>query len=152
MEEIETKKTNKSVVGIVIGLIVLLAAGGLLAISSRKAAKTTQNNIPQVEGESTSSTEGLSGSVKEFVIDGHNFEFEVKEMVANKGDTVKVTFRDTDGTHNLVIDGYNVRTDIIKGGTEDTIEFVADKTGEFEYYCSVGNHKEAGMTGKLIVK
>jgi len=32
------------------------------------------------------------------------------------------------------------------------IEFTADKVGEFEYYCSMPGHRQAGQFGKLIVK
>ena len=37
-------------------------------------------------------------------------------------------------------------------GEEQTITFVADKTGGFEFYCSVGNHRAMGMVGTLIVR
>jgi len=37
-------------------------------------------------------------------------------------------------------------------GTPTSVTFVADKTGTFEYYCSVGNHRAQGMVGKLIVE
>jgi len=32
------------------------------------------------------------------------------------------------------------------------VTFVADKAGEYEFYCSVGQHRANGMVGKLIVK
>lgn len=31
------------------------------------------------------------------------------------------------------------------------LEFTPTQTGEYEFYCSVAGHKEAGMVGKLIV-
>ena len=37
-------------------------------------------------------------------------------------------------------------------GQIDEVEFVVDKAGTFEYYCSVGNHRQMGMVGKLIVE
>ena len=40
----------------------------------------------------------------------------------------------------------------INGGETDSIEFVADKVGTFEYYCSVGQHRSMGMVGKLTVE
>ena len=70
----------------------------------------------------------------------------------NKGDTVRINFVNTGGKHDLRIDGYNVGTKVIDSGQEDTIEFTADKTGEFEYYCSIGEHRQMGMVGKLVVK
>lgn len=41
---------------------------------------------------------------------------------------------------------------IIEGGQEDVIEFTPDKAGSFEYYCSVGKHREMGMKGMLTVE
>ena len=33
-----------------------------------------------------------------------------------------------------------------------SVTFIADQEGSFEYYCSVGNHREEGMVGTLIVE
>lgn len=54
--------------------------------------------------------------------------------------------------HDFVIDELNIRTKRIAGGESDSVTFTADKTGAFEYYCSVGNHREMGMKGRLIVE
>ena len=37
-------------------------------------------------------------------------------------------------------------------GGSSTIEFTPSTTGEYEFYCTVAGHKEAGMVGLLIVK
>jgi nitrite reductase (NO-forming) len=57
-----------------------------------------------------------------------------------------------DMMHTFVLDDFNVRTDILKSGSEETIEFGADKAGTFEYFCSVGDHRQKGMVGNLIVE
>ncbi|MCL4867551.1 MAG: multicopper oxidase domain-containing protein [Anaerolineae bacterium] len=36
-------------------------------------------------------------------------------------------------------------------GGSSTLEFTPSEPGEYEYYCTVAGHKEAGMVGKLIV-
>lgn len=153
MEEntnIDATKKNNSVIGIVLVVVVLLAVGGFFFLNNQKSTNTN-SSAPQVEAENTQSSTAPSGPVKEFTVDGSNYEFSPTKIEVNKGDTVKITFKDDDGMHNLVVDGYNVKTNIIKGGSEDTIQFVADKSGTFEYYCSVANHKEEGMVGSLIV-
>lgn len=91
-------------------------------------------------------------AVKEFTIDGSNFKFQPNTIAVNKGDKVKVTFKNTQGFHDFVIDEYNVRTKQINGGAEDMVEFTADKAGTFEFYCSVGQHRQMGMKGTLTVK
>jgi nitrite reductase (NO-forming) len=73
-------------------------------------------------------------------------------MRVKKGDTVKITFTNNNGTHDLLIDEFKVNTGRIPAGESKTVEFVADKTGTFEYYCSVGQHRKMGMKGNLIVE
>lgn len=90
--------------------------------------------------------------VKEFVVTGGNFKFDLSEIRIQKGDTVKIVFKNAEGFHDLVIDEFKVRTQQIAAGKEETIQFVADKVGTFEYYCSVGSHRQMGMKGKLIVE
>jgi len=34
----------------------------------------------------------------------------------------------------------------------NTVEFTPSEPGEYEYYCTVPGHKEAGMVGILVVK
>ena len=67
------------------------------------------------------------------------------------GDTVRITFKNADGLHNLKLDDFQVATKQIKAGESETVEFVADKAGAFEYYCSIGNHRAMGMKGTLNV-
>jgi Nitrous oxide reductase len=88
------------------------------------------------------------GQVKEFTIDATNFAFDLTEIKVNKGDTVKLTLKNSQGNHALKVEGYDKE---VKGGK--TISFVADKTGEFMYICSIfcgGGHGD--MVGKLIVQ
>lgn len=90
--------------------------------------------------------------VKTFTIVGANFSFTPNQITVNKGDTVKIIFQDSDGHHNLSIDGYNVQTQTIDSGQTSEITFIADKTGSFQYYCSVPTHKDRGMVGTLTVE
>ena len=140
---------NKKLILVVV-LLLGLAAGGYYFVSASNKNEVKAPAVSQEVQQVVDANEATN--VKEFTVDGSNFAFSPKEIKVSKGDTVKITFKDIDGMHNLVIDGYNVKTNIIKGGSEDTITFVADKTGQFEYYCSVGNHKESGMTGTFIVE
>ena len=91
-------------------------------------------------------------SVKEFTVEAVPYSFSLSTMEVNKGDTVKITVKNTKGTHDLKIDEFNVSTRTLQAGEEQTITFVADKAGSFQYYCSVGNHRAQGMWGTLTVK
>ncbi|MEK6923226.1 MAG: cupredoxin domain-containing protein [Nanoarchaeota archaeon] len=91
-------------------------------------------------------------SMKEFTIHENNFKFDVKEIKVKLGDKVKITSINDQGFHNLAVPDFNVRTEMGSSPNEMMIEFTADKTGEFPYFCEVGGHKNAGMEGKLIVE
>jgi len=65
---------------------------------------------------------------------------------------VKINIKNTDGTHDFVLDEFNVATKTIANGAEESVEFVADKVGSFEYYCSIGTHRAMGMWGTLKVE
>lgn len=91
-------------------------------------------------------------TVKEFTVAGANFSFAPSTITVRKGDRVKITLNNTEGFHDLKIDDLNVATKRIQSGEKDTIEFTADKAGSFEYYCSVGHHRDMGMKGTLVVE
>ena len=93
-----------------------------------------------------------AGAVKEFTVHGDNYKFDVSSMKVKKGDTVKVTFINDVGFHDWKLDEFGAATAKLQAGGRETIEFVADKTGTFEYYCSVGNHRAQGMKGTLTVE
>lgn len=89
---------------------------------------------------------------KVFDVTGKNFEFSLKEIKVNQGDKVKINFTSSEGFHDWVLDEFNVATEKIQGGQSASVTFIADKAGVYEYYCSVGTHRQMGMTGKLIVE
>ncbi len=95
---------------------------------------------------------GTVEQVKTFDISAKPFEFSVKEIRVKKGDRVRINLTVTQGMHDWVVDEFNARTNITQTGQTTSVEFVADKTGTYEYYCSVPTHRQQGMVGKLIVE
>lgn len=122
----------------------------VLPASARERVPTNldSNNIPVSSDPNFKPT----GVVREITISGKNFEFSPKVINANKGDVLRIIFINNQGKHDLVIDGYNLKTEVIPTDSSVALNFVADKEGTFEYYCSVGEHRVQGMTGTLIVK
>ncbi|MBI2436688.1 MAG: cupredoxin domain-containing protein [Candidatus Magasanikbacteria bacterium] len=84
-------------------------------------------------------------------LSGKNFEFSQKEISVTKGQKVTINFESTSGFHDWTIDEFNARTEQVNSGEKTSVTFTADKAGEFEYYCSVGEHRKIGMIGKFIV-
>src|SRR3989344_5454492 len=127
---------SKIIFGIV---IIVLIIGGFLIFQNRAVApieKEIDSNMP-VPGSNVQETE----VIKEISVEAIPFLFTPSVMSVNKGDTVKIV----NGTHDLKIDEFNASTRLLKSGEEQTITFVADKVGTFEYYCSVGTHRAMGM-------
>jgi plastocyanin len=150
---------------IVVILLLLLIGGGAYFLMNRSATTnpdalmedstdpTTakqEDRVMQQESASEASVE--EGTLKEFTVISKPFLFNQKELRVKKGDTVRITLDNQEGTHDFVIDEFNAKTKTLNAGQEETIEFVADKAGTFEFYCSVGNHRAMGMTGNLIVE
>ncbi|MEM2138343.1 MAG: cupredoxin domain-containing protein [Candidatus Anstonellaceae archaeon] len=91
-------------------------------------------------------------SLKEFTITASRFKFEPSTITVNKGDRVRLTLRNSDVSHGIAISEFNV--DLRAGaGETKSIEFLADKEGTFNFFCSIycgDGHPE--MSGKLVVK
>jgi plastocyanin len=100
----------------------------------------------------TATARGDAASVKTFNLTAKNFSFSPSEIRVKKGDTVKVVMNSVNGFHDFVVDAFNAKTDRVSDGQTAEVQFVADKTGTFDFYCSVGNHRAMGMVGKLIVE
>lgn len=115
--------------------------------------------VPETDVENVQPTETLepTGEVKTFVMTGENFKFVMDgednpTITVNKGDTVRIEFTSTQGFHDWVVDEFNAATQKVQSPDSTFVEFVADQTGQFEYYCSVGSHRANGMWGTLIVE
>lgn len=89
-----------------------------------------------------------TGKTEEIAVTAKNFAFDKKEIHVKKGDTIKLTLVNGSGAHGIEIPDLGVK--LAKAGT---IEFVADKAGEFEYNCALmcGTGHDA-MVGKFIVE
>ncbi len=153
------------IVGIIV--VVLIGLGIMLGYTNNSSSvstdvtppstDTTNMNPGQTSGTTdtippSTGTQGQIVAVKEFTVTGKNYSFSPLTLTVNKGDTVKITFKNAGGMHDLRIDEFNVSTKRIGDGEQDVVQFVADKAGMFAYYCSVGNHRAMGMEGTLVVK
>jgi cytochrome c oxidase subunit II len=155
---------NSKVIGMVV-VVLLIAAGAFLlfqnnSMTNNSATTQTQNETavtPTASATDVNASPTMAegdageGEVKEFTVTSSNFKFAPTAMTVKKGDTVRVTLKNTQGMHDFVIDEFDAKTKVIEGEGEETIEFVADEAGKFEYYCSVGQHRQMGMVGMLTV-
>jgi uncharacterized cupredoxin-like copper-binding protein len=78
------------------------------------------------------------------------FDPKTLEGIANKDVKITVT-NEGAAVHNFNIDALNVKTKDLNPGESETVT-VNGAAGDYEYYCSIPGHKEAGMVGTLTLK
>ncbi len=111
------------------------------------------SNMVPVEGSNVPEMVVTQGAVREFVVESGSYYFAPKTLSVKEGETVKITLRNKGGYHDLKLDEFGVATKILKtAGEEDTVTFVASKKGTFQYYCSIGDHRQMGMVGTITVE
>ena len=139
---------NKKVaLGIVVFAVLVVAIIGIVNIFG--SSPITGNAVKAANTE----------NVKEFVmesftevIDGKYYpQYSLKEITVKKGDLVRIKITVTSGMHDLKIDEFNVYADTKELNKEYVVEFIADKAGEFVYYCTKPRHRELGHGGTLKV-
>lgn len=133
------------------GIEVVAVETGEQGIAVGEPNPSTPEENEEVTDEPKDESAEVDGEVKSFTVTGDNFTFSPSTMTVKKGDTVRITFKNAEGFHDLKIDEFSVATKQMNAGGEETVEFVAEKAGSFEYYCSVGKHRDMGMKGTLVV-
>jgi probable HAF family extracellular repeat protein len=102
---------------------------------------------------SPAAANGTGSSAVELDVELADIQFVPTELSVPAGSTVILNLTNTGvGTHDFVIDALGVSSGEIAGGKQGQVTFTApDEPGEFQFYCSVPGHKEAGMVGTLTV-
>ncbi|MFH1187228.1 MAG: cupredoxin domain-containing protein [bacterium] len=91
-------------------------------------------------------------SVRVFNVIAKRFEFIPSAIRVKKGNKVILNITSADVEHGLAIDEYKINKTIPAGETV-AIEFIADKTGQFEFYSSVyAGAGTSNMRGRLVVE
>ena len=146
--------------GVVVVLVILIGGFVLLKGNSSSSFKmaeesTTPINEESMEASDEKMAEGDAmmedSDVKVIDVEGGSFYFKPNEITVKKGQKVKIVLNAVSLQHDFVIDEFNVKSDTVPSGQSTEVTFTPDKTGEFEFYCSIGNHRAQGMVGKLIV-
>ena len=154
------------ITGIIVLLVIVLGASYFMTKKGRDASKgvtvvkvtptqammhETPGTPSAMEASPMASTTEADTKIKSFQIDASNYKFVPNTLKVNLGDTVKITFRNTQGMHNFMLDEFDAKSKTIQANQIEELSFVASKKGTFEYYCSVANHRAMGMVGTLTV-
>lgn len=81
------------------------------------------------------------------------FKFQPEVLTVRVGDRVRVTLDNSQGVlqHDMLQSDLKIHAEV-QPGKKVTFEFTPAQAGTFDLVCSVPGHKEAGMTGKLVVQ
>lgn len=148
----------------------VISASSILAACTHQPAETevmdTTQVVPvetetdaMVQEESMIEDDSTTGSAMEemqVTMDTGEFFFEPNVITAKPGQTVTVNLTNENGEmlHDFVIDELGVASEQITQGEETSVTFTVPESAagqEYEFYCSVGQHRANGMVGTLRV-
>ncbi|MNJ67801.1 Cytochrome C oxidase subunit II, periplasmic domain [compost metagenome] len=85
----------------------------------------------------------------EIVIEATNFKFDQEEYRVKKDSPVKITFKNVEGNHGIIIPGLKLE---LKGKSQSKV-VVPKEAGEYEIACSIMcGSGHSTMISKLIVE
>ncbi|MBA2598015.1 MAG: cupredoxin domain-containing protein [Chloroflexia bacterium] len=116
-------------------------AGGAAPTAAPEAAQNADAGAGENAGDAAASNQ--------FTVESYDIYFEPKEIEVPSDTEITILLPNLGASlHNFSIDALDISVDIAPGATEE-VTFTAPE-GEYEYYCNVPGHKEAGMVGTLI--
>ena len=160
----KSQKLNPLLITAVIAAVIVVGGVGVIGLGKNSnqtvpvaatqklqtAQPTATDTTAEVEG--ATDTAPQNSEVNTISVAGGNFYFKPNEIRVKKGEKVKIALSSKDGIHDFVIDDFDVKSPRISDDNTTSVEFTPDKTGTFEFYCSVGQHRAMGMKGNLIVE
>jgi plastocyanin len=84
-----------------------------------------------------------------------DYQFDKSEVRVKAGSTVTFRLSNSGGTHDFMIDELGVKSRVMETGEmqEINVTIPLDAAGQtYEYYCSVLNHRDMGMSGNLVIE
>lgn len=147
----QAKKIGRNTIFTIVGLIAICSVGVYYAINSMIPVNSTSpvfgapsnyfvKIVPTQDGPAfvlSSTKGGKGGSTQKPIIS------------TSRGELVSLHLINEDNQrHNLNLDEFNVHTKDLDYFESQSITFIADKTGEFKFHCTL--HPE--MSGIVIVK
>lgn len=106
------------------------------------------------DGEDAGGGGGGGGDAQTIEIVGTEFALEPATVELDEPGSYAFVFRNEGGAvHALEIDGHGIEEETEEIGGGETAELTVELTeeGEYELYCPVGNHRDQGMEGKVVV-
>jgi cytochrome c oxidase subunit 2 len=127
---------NKNLIAL--SVIVIAVAGGIYYFTQSNSAKN-------VSADSTAAISSSQQNQVMFSVDAKRWQFTPDVIKVKKGQKVKIIINNIDTRHGINLPDFNV-------SGNDSIEFTADKVGEFTFKCNTFcGDGHLTMQGKIIV-
>jgi plastocyanin len=99
-----------------------------------------------------SDSSGSSGSPggPELAVSGKSFSFTPSTITVKAGEARTLAFTSKDIAHDFTVKELDIHVPA-SGGHTARRNVTFDKPGTYTFFCSVAGHREAGMTGTLVV-
>lgn len=133
-------------------LFIFLVAGCTPGRSADDTSTQENTSVSEMKDDASTNSDNNEGESYEVNISMSNFKYSLSEIRVKVGQPIVINLTNDEGVHDLKVDELSVNSGIVSAGTTKTFEFIPEQPGTYEYYCSVGNHREMGMVGNLIVE
>jgi plastocyanin len=142
-----------------IGALLSVTALAIAGCGGGNGAQATPTSSPKATPTSspaatpTSSPKGSAGTVLSLQADMSQLKFDASTLSAKPGKVTIVMKNPSPLPHDVAIEGNGVDVAgkvVNQGGTSTATATL--KAGTYTFYCTVDNHRQAGMEGTLTVK
>lgn len=151
---------------IIIAFVVLIVAGGIFFFFGKSDQKASAPTVPEMQvtspmeqkatpslGETNVAPPTSLQQTQEIIVKANNWYFEPEEIRVKAGTRVKIILEGVSGAHIFAIPELSVKSAEVKPGETTTVEFNANKKGEFSFKCALlCGEGHSGMLGKFIVE
>lgn len=135
----------------IVAMLVLAACGDdddSAGIGSGSDTSTTTTSSTMTTGTMASGDEGEVTAVKMT-----EMKFDKDAITVTAGEEVTINLENAGSIeHNFTVDEADVDYSVASGESDEFTFTAPSEAGEYEIYCKVPGHREAGMVAKLIVE
>jgi plastocyanin len=129
----------------------IAAALGQASPTAAAAEQAAATPAASPVGEATPAADGEAAAAESVEVVSVDIAFEPAALtIPADTDVTFVLPNNGAAPHNFSIDELGISVDQAPGATEEVV--INAPAGEYEYYCNVPGHKEAGMVGTLTVE
>jgi nitrite reductase (NO-forming) len=117
--------------------------------AQQESTGTLEDN--QTENATDTADTDTAAPAQTISVKAFSFGFSPSTIRLTQGQRLTLELTSLDVAHTFTVDELGI--DIgVDGGETKSIEYTPDQVGEFEFYCSIPGHREAGMVGTIIVE